>query len=299
MKTASIRQRIFSGLCWASAMLPVLLIGFLLVFLFWQSHSALGLSLIFGDTHPWDAIFHGAVVWDGIWPACVGTFCVILLACCTAIPLGILCGIHLAEYARPPFKNILSFSVDLLAGVPSILMGLFGFALILFLRHTLNADVKTSLLLSGFCMGLLILPYMINATYTTLAGLPESLRLLGPSLGFSKVQTIRHILLPAAGRGIMSGVILGIGRAAEDTAVIMLTGVVANAGMPRGLLDKYEALPFYIFTTAAEYRGPEDLARGFGAALVLLLLTTGLFVCANLLQQTLQRRWQGMGGSGD
>ena len=69
--------------------------------------------------------------------------------------------------------------------------------------------------------------------------------------------------------------------------------MVANAGLPRGLLDKYEALPFYIFTTAAEYRGPDDLARGFGAALVLLLLTTGLFVAATTLQRTLERRWRG------
>ncbi len=293
MKTVTWSQRLFAGFCWASAMLPVGLMCFLLFFLLWQSRDSLGVALFFGDTRPWDAIFRFAPVWDGIWPACVGTFCVICLACCTAIPVGILCGIHLAEYARGPFKSALSFSVDLLAGVPSILMGLFGFALILFLRRVLGADVKTSLLLSGVCMGLLILPYMINATHTTLAGLPESLRLLGPSLGFTKVQAIRHVLLPAAGRGIMSGVILGIGRAAEDTAVIMLTGVVANAGLPRGLLDKYEALPFYIFTTAAEYRGPDDLARGFGAALVLLLLTTGLFVAATTLQRTLERRWRG------
>lgn len=282
----------FMAFCWCSALIPVAIMLFLLIFLFWQSSPALNLQLFFGDTPPLEALFHFAPVWDGIWPACVGTLGVILLAGGTAIPLGILCGIYLSEYARHPIKGGLAFSVDLLAGIPSILMGLFGFALILFLRSTFAPDTRTCLLLSGVCMGLLILPYMINATATTMEGLPVSLRLLGPSLGFTKVQAIRHVLLPSASRGIMSGVVLAIGRAAEDTAVIMLTGVVANAGLPRGVLDKYEALPFFIFTTAAEYRDPSELQRGFGAALILLLLTTGLFIAANALQQAMERRWR-------
>ena len=141
-------------------------------------------------------------------------------------------------------------------------------------------------------MGLLVLPYMVKATHASLSGLPDDLRLMGDSLGFSKVQTIRHILLPSAGKGIMSGIILSIGRAAEDTAVIMLTGVVANAGLPRSILDKYEALPFFIYTTAAEYQSHEELQRGLGAALVLLTLTTGLFILAHWFHKTLERRWR-------
>ena len=87
--------------------------------------------------------------------------------------------------------------------------------------------------------------------------------------------------------------ILVLGRAAEDTAVIMLTGVVANAGLPAGLGAKFEALSFSIFYTAAQYQSREELLRGFGAALVLLLLASGLLVCARLLEARFRRRWQG------
>ncbi|HHD64532.1 MAG TPA: ABC transporter permease subunit [Desulfobulbaceae bacterium] len=285
-------HHVFSVLCRLCALLPGAVLLFLVGFLLQQSRGRLDLQLLFGDTPPLDALIHFAPVWDGIWPACFGTFCVVALAGIVAVPLGILCGIHLSEFARGRFRTMLSFCVDLLAGMPSILMGLFGFALILFLRHTLLPDAGTCLLLSGFCMGLLVLPYMVNATYSSLSGLPHDIRLLGPSLGLNRMQTIRHILLPSAGRGILSGLVLSLGRAAEDTAVIMLTGAVANAGMPRSLLDKYEALPFYIYTTAAEYQTPEELKAGFGAALVLLILTTGLFLAAHLLHNAMERRWR-------
>lgn len=285
-------HRVFTAFCWASALLPTLGICFLIGFLIWQSWGSLGLSLFFGETPARDAILHFAPVWDGIWPACFGTVSIIALAGFVAIPMGLLCGIHLSEYSQGHLRAILTFCVDLLAGIPSILMGLFGFTLILFLRHTFLPDAGTSLLLSGFCLGLLVLPYMVKTTHASLAGLPDELRLMGASLGFSKAQTIRHILLPSAGKGIMGGVVLSIGRAAEDTAVIMLTGVVANAGLPRSLFDSYEALPFFIYTTAAEYQTPEELQQGFGAALVLLTLTIGLFLTAHAFHRAMEKRWK-------
>lgn len=286
------RHTLFASFCWLCALLPAALVSGLIVFLLQKGGDGLGLSLFFGDTPALDALFRFAPVWDGIWPACFGTLSVIALAGLTAIPLGILCGIHLNEFGHVRFGAVLDFCVNLLAGMPSILMGLFGFALILFLRHTLAPEAGTGLLLSGFCMGLLVLPYMVKATQSSLGGLPPELRLMGAGLGFSRSQTIRHILLPSAGRGIMSGVVLSIGRAAEDTAVIMLTGVVANAGMPRSLLDKYEALPFFIYTTSAEYQSAEQLQRGFGAALVLLALTMGLFLAAHGLHHAMEKRWK-------
>jgi phosphate transport system permease protein len=179
----------------------------------------------------------------------------------------------------------------MLAGVPSIVMGLFGFALILLLRRTLAPTANTCLLLAAFCMAILVLPYLVRTTQTALESIPREVRWIGPSLGLTRVQTLRSVLLPAASRGILGGVILSIGRAAEDTAVIMLTGVVASAGMPRGLLDKFEALPFRIYVTAAEHRDAAELALGFGGALTLLLLTSVLFILAAWLQRNLERRW--------
>ena len=103
-------------------------------------------------------------------------------------------------------------------------------------------------------LALLVLPYLILSTHSALEGLPHSLQVAGLSLGFTPWQNLVHILIPAASRGILSGVILAVGRAAEDTAVILLTGVVANAGAPQSLTDKFTALPFHIYYLAAEHR---------------------------------------------
>ena len=133
-------------------------------------------------------------------------------------------------------------------------MGLFGFSLIIFLRRTVAPEANTGLLLAALCIALLVLPFTINATALSLASLPEELRLLGPSLGMTSWQSLRRILLPAASRGILGGVFLSMGRAAEDTAVILLTGAVAYGGLPGSLLDKFEALPFTIYYLAAQHQ---------------------------------------------
>ncbi|HON39777.1 MAG: phosphate ABC transporter permease PstA [Desulfomonilia bacterium] len=265
-----------------------ILIGYLLI----KGLPIMSPALFFGDT-PWRAAVMGIEpVFDGIYPAVAGTF--ILIACSSfiAIPVGVFCGIYLAEYARGPLKNIFSFMVDLLSGMPSIVMGLFGFALILLMRRTLYAQANTSILLSSACIALLILPYLIRMTQVALESLPESTRLLGPSLGYTRWQNIWHVLLPASSTATFSGIILSIGRAAEDTAVIMLTGVVANAGIPRALSDKFEALPFSIFYLTAEHRDELELQRAFGSALVLLTLTATLFLISYCIQRRFKRRWE-------
>ena len=116
----------------------------------------------------------------------------------------------------------------------------------------------------------------------------------GASLGFSENQILRRLLVPAAARGILGGMILSMGRAAEDTAVIMLTGVVVNSGLPAGLAAKFEALPFLIYYTAAQYADESELLRGFGASLVLLLLSALLMGVAWLCQRGMERRWKGI-----
>jgi phosphate transport system permease protein len=171
-------------------------------------------------------------------------------------------------------------------------MGLFGFTLVLFLRKTFLPEARTCLLLAAVCIGLLVLPYVIQTTQTSMEALPEYLRMLGPAMGLTKSQCIRHVLLPQASRGILSGVILSIGRASEDTAVILLTGAVARAGVPQSLSDKFEALPFRIYYIAAEHRTAMELEQGYGSALVLLGLTGILFLLAFLLQRSAEKRWQ-------
>ncbi len=286
-----ISESLLIGLSWLSTIGVVAGAGILVGYLIQRGLGTLSPELLFGDAPAWQAFIGRQPVWDGIWPAVVGTFSLVAISSIIAVPLGIAGGIYQAEYATEGWKAWSGFAIDLLAGLPSIVMGLFGFSLILFLRNSLMPAANTCLLLSSGCLALLVLPYLIRTTQTALEGITRDARVVGLSLGFTQWQNIVHVLLPSAGRGILSGVILAIGRSAEDTAVILLTGVVANSGLPRGIMDKYEALPFTIYYLAAEHRSVEELNRGFGAALVLLLLTSTLFLGAYWLRRTVERKW--------
>ncbi len=285
------KERITTVFAWACTLLTLLVISSLLGFLLVQGSSALSLSLLFGDAPVWPALIGEVPVWEGIWPACVGTLTLVFLATGISLPLGLGCGLYLALMAKGRTKDLVSILINQLASVPSIVMGLFGFALILFLRKTLFPHANTCLLLAASCMAILILPYIVRSTQNAVEAIPLSHRLIGPSLGLTLGQNIVHIILPQAGKGILGGVILAVGRAAEDTAVILLTGVVANSGLPQGLLGNFEALPFTIYFLAAEFRSTEDLLIGFGACLVLLILTSSLFALAHVIQRGMHRQW--------
>lgn len=278
-------SRVYIIFSWLATLLVLGAVLLLVGFLFWRGWQTLNLQLFFGEAPLWLAVKGAVPVWDGLWPACIGTLALVCLAALIAVPLGVTSGIYLAQFAQGAPKRVVSLGINILAGIPSILMGLFGFALILFLRQTILPAANTGLLLAAVCLTLLVLPYLILATQTSLEGLPDSLKMAGLGLGLSNWQLTRYVLLPAASRGILSGVILTLGRTAEDTAVILLTGVVANAGIPQHLTDKFEALPFTIYYLAAEHRTAAELDRGFGAALVLLLITTVLLGLANLLHR--------------
>lgn len=265
----------------------------LMFFLFARGLPTLGKELFFGTTPVWDALTGAKPVWEGLWPACAGTICLVILSILIVLFPGIGCGIYLAEYPQKRGAALVRLSLDILAGTPSIVMGLFGFTLILFLRHTFFPFANTSLVLAACCLALLVLPALAVTTCQALEAVPQSIKLAAISIGFSKSQSIFHVLLPAARQGINAGIILAIGRAAEDTAVIMLTGAVANAGLPGGLGVKFEALSFSIFYTAAQYQSQEELMRGFGAALVLLALSGLMLGLSALAENRFRLRWQG------
>ncbi|WP_286340854.1 ABC transporter permease subunit [Ferrimonas sp. YFM] len=273
-----------------STLALLLCLAAILGFLLMRGGPVIGLPLFFGDTPAMEALMGHSPVWDGIWPACLGTLTVVFLAIALALVPGIACGIWLAVMPKGRFSTLLGLGIDILAGTPSILMGLFGFNLILFLRNTFAPSANTCLLLSSLCLAMLVLPYMAVSTRAALLSVPRALSTTALSLGLSRWQALWHIQLPQAKRGIWGGVMLSLGRAAEDTAVIMLTGVVANAGIPGGLFERYEALPFTIFYFSAQYMDYAELERAFGAALVLLCLTATLFALAGALQKGARRK---------
>ena len=286
-----IRELALSALGWAALAVVSLGVAGLVGFLFIRGLPSLNLRLLFGSVPAWDALLALRPVWDGIWPAAAGTLSLLAVTIMLVLAPGIACGVYLACFASPRERDWIGECVDVLAGIPSIVMGLFGLELIILLRRTFLPQGTTCLLLAASCLAILVLPVLVTATRSAIEALPHSLTLTADALGLSRAQAVCHLLLPAAGPGILGGVILVMGRAREDTAVIMLTGAVANAGLPAGLTAKFEALPFKIYYTAAQYTSAEELARGFGTALLLLLLSWGLILCAKLLQKRLSRRW--------
>lgn len=276
---------------WTTTVLVIAAVAVVVAVLAVRGGGVLNVSFFFGETSWWDALVGRRPAFGGIWAALAGTLTLVLSASIMAIPLGVGSGIYLAEYASSRWRTMISFGVDLLSGVPSIVMGLFGFTLVLLLRRTVAPSANKCLLLAAICLTILVLPYLIRSTQSALSGLPESIRMIGPSLGFTRWQTVVNVLLPSASRSLLSGIILSIGRIAEDTAVIMLAGAVFNAGLPGGPFDKFEALPFRIYSLTSQYRNPSELEQGFGCALVLLLLTAGLFACAFWLRRSLERQW--------
>lgn len=286
------REAGLGALCWGAGVLVCTVLGGLVFFLLKRGIPALGPALFFGDTPPLEAVLALKPVWDGLWPAMLGTLSLLGVTLVLALLPGIGCGVYLACYASPRQKNVLGMAVDVLAGIPSIVMGLFGFVLILALRRTLLPQGTTCLLLASICLAILVLPTLVTSTQSALEALPERLSIGGAALGLSHGQVLRHLLLPSASPGILGGVILAMGRVVEDTAVIMLTGAVANAGLPSGLTAKFEALPFRIYYTAAQYADQDELTRAFGAALVLLALSGFFSFAAYCLQRGWERRWR-------
>jgi phosphate transport system permease protein len=275
---------IFSWLCGSILLGAVFAV---LGYLFMHGWKSISLSLIFGTTPPLDALLMKRHVFNGLFPAMVGTVSLVVLAVCWALPIGMASGIYLAEYAGAGANMILNLFFDIMAGLPSIVVGLFGFSIAVFLNRNFSGNIHPCLLISSIALAFLVLPYIIRTTQMALEGLPLSTRITALSLGANRLQNIIYVLLPQSLSGIVSGVILAIGRCAEDTAVIMLTGVVASTGVPRSLLSHYEALPFYIYYISSQYTDSEELATGYGAAIILLFICLVLFLLAFVIKKRL------------
>ncbi len=280
-------------LLWVTAVVVPCFVGMLLFFLLDKGLPVISLKLLFGDVAPVKALLLRERVFDGIFPAMAGTFLVVLLSVMWAIPMGVLSGIYVAEFAGGTVKKILDISFDVLASVPSIVIGLFGLTLAIFLHKNISHRIYPCLLISSAALAILILPYIVRTTELSIESVSLPLRLAGLSLGATKQRNLLSVILPRCSGGILSGVILATARAAEDTAVIMLTGVVASAGIPHSLFSRFEALPFYIYYISSQYADQYELKKGFGAAIVLLIITGMLFGFAHLLKKLVARKING------
>jgi len=204
----------------------------------------------------------------GIFPAIVGTIYLVLGAIIFALPVGLLAAIYLSEYAKDNhLTRIIKLAIVNLAGVPSVVYGLFGLAIfVIFFKF------GTSILSGSLTLGIMILPVIITTSREALESVPNSFREVSLSLGASKWQTIRHTVLPNAVPGILTGTILGLGRAAGETAPILFTvAAFYLPQMPKSIFDQAMALPYHLYVISTQVPNVDEKIR-YGTALVLLFL---------------------------
>ncbi len=278
---------------WISGVILIGTIGGLLFFLLYKAVPSINIPLIFGKIRPIDALLLRKEVLDGLFPAISGTLLLVSVSIFWAVPVGIAAGVYMAEYSTLKQKICFNMLLDILAGIPSIVVGLFGFTLAILLHKYLSERISPCFLISSIALSALILPYIVRTTEQSIESTPFYIRTTGLLLGGSKLQNIIHVLIPYNVSDITSGIILATGRCAEDTAVIMLTGVVAMAGLPSSIFSGYEALPFYIFYISSNFSSQEELATGFGASIILLILCAFLFTIAFIIKQKVATRFAG------
>jgi len=228
--------------------------------------------------------------YGGIFPQIIGSLCLLGVCMLFAVPLGIASAIYLAEYAPDNvITSSVRFFVECLAGVPSIVIGLFGLA---FLVYYLGIGV--SMLSGGLALGFMILPWTVRASEEAIKTVPQAYREASLALGVTKWKTIRHVVLKSAYPGIITGILLGMGKAIGETAVVLLTaGSGLESFLPRSILDPVASLPVYVYMLATQGHTPEALSRAFGASLVLIMLFLALSVFALLLRNRYVKK---MGG---
>ena len=287
-------ERLTILFAWTATTLLLLAVLFFLGVIVVKGWNALGLELIFGEVKPLDALLFRRQVFHGLLPAVAGTLALTGLTMIFAIPAGVSTGIYLAEYAGSRSKALFGLLFDILAGLPSIVVGLSGLALTIVLHRLFPGRIGPCLLISAMALAFLVLPYVVRSVQLALESVPKSLRLCAPALGAGRFANIRHVLLPYCLMELVGGLVLAVGRAIEDTAVIMLTGAVATAGVPRSLLSQYEALPFFIYYISSQYADPEELRMGYGAAILLLGLSAFLLLGAQRLTKLASSRHFGI-----
>jgi len=281
MKWRYMKQRLFFAVVTGSVVLIVLALGGILTYIFINGAGAV--SWEFLTQPPRDSMTAG-----GIMPAIVGTFYLTLGAVLIALPLGVASSIYLSEYAKQgTLVRIIRIGINCLAGVPSIVFGLFGLGLfVVFLKF------GSSILSGSLTLGFLILPTIIGASEEALKAVPQTFREASLALGVSRWQTILRVVLPNALPGILTGSILGIGRAAGETAPIMFTAAAFfTAYLPKSIFDEVMALPYHIYVLAtAGTHIDQTRPLQYGTALVLVMLVLGVDLIAIVIRGYVRRR---------
>ena len=259
--------------------LGCLVVGILLWILGFIIYNGAGaLSWEFLTAAPADGMTSG-----GIFPAIVGTFCLIVGSSVFAFPTGIMSGIFINEYAKNGWIiKFLRIMTNNLGGIPSIVFGLFGMAL--FVNTFGFGD---SILAGSLTLGLLILPLVIRTTEEALKAIPDTFRTGSYALGASKFQTVRKVVLPMAFPNIITGLILSIGRVSGETAPILFTvAAYFLPKLPSGIFDQVMVLPYHLYVLATSGTDIEAARpAAYGTALVLIIMVLFINMLATMLRK--------------
>jgi len=222
----------------------------------------------------------------GIFPAIVGTAYLVTGSIIFALPIGLLAAIYLSEYSKDNLLNrLIKLAIVNLAGVPSVVYGLFGLALfVIFFKF------GASILSGSLTLGIMVLPIIITSSREALESVPQSFREVSLSLGASKWQTIRNIVLPNAIPGVLTGTILGLGRAAGETAPILFTvAAFYLPQLPKSIFDQAMALPYHLYVISTQVPNVDEKIR-YGTALVLLALVLFMNLVAIVIRYKFRKK---------
>lgn len=224
----------------------------------------------------------------GIFPAIVGTLCLVVGSMVFAFPLGVMAGIYMNEYTKDHWTvRLIRVVTNNLSGIPSIVFGLFGMALFV---NTLGFG--DSIIAGSLTLGLLVLPIVIRTTEEALKAVPDSYRSGSVALGASKLQTIFRVILPSAFPNIITGLILAIGRVSGETAPILFTAVAYFLPkLPTSIFDQVMALPYHLYviaTSGTDIEASRPIA--YGTALVLIIIVLAMNLLASFIRKRVSRK---------
>jgi len=262
-----------------ATVIPIIAVVIYIIYL-----GAPALSWEFVSAMPNDGMRAG-----GIWPAIVGTFYLTIGTAIFSVPLGIAAAIYLSEYA--PVNRVtqsIRLAIINLAGIPSVVYGLFGLGLfVIFLNF------GTSILSASLTLAIMTLPVIISTTEEALRAVPQSFRVVSVSLGATKWQTIWRLVLPQAIPGILTGVVLGLERAAGETAPILFTGAAFFLPrLPNSPLDATMALPYHLFVISTQVPGmPIQIQYGTVLVLLVFVLIMNIIVTMIRSRARAKRQW--------
>jgi phosphate transport system permease protein len=256
----------------------------LFIILFFVAYSGIHvLSWEFITQPPVDAMTKG-----GIFPVIVGTVLLTVFCMIAVIPIGVTTAIFLSEYAKPGFVlNLVMMSIYTLAGVPSVVFGLFGLAV-----FVVAFNFGMSLLAGSLTLAIMVLPYIISTSEEAIKAVPYSFREASLACGATKWQTIKRVVLPTAMPGILTGAILGTAKVSGETAPIMFTAAAFfTPGVPRSLFEPVMALPYHIYVLATAGTHIEE-TRGiqYGTALTLIALVLGMNLIGIILRSRQRKK---------